>query len=294
MKQAYLFCKKIGKNLHFLMFVNGFILASIFYFVMQSRYENGLFAVIHSEIETHIDADDTHDSVVVKAMHACHDLLANRATTFQHASIDLGLAASLFHSTQVDLMTTKGACGSYSEVLARIIGTFHYPVRIAQMKAGNVWAAHNVVEAYTGTHWVLLDPTFDLAFVKPNHQLASFNDVHNDWAYYSKQVPTDYDPKYKYEDVRYTNWSKFPLVGPALKKLITAMSGEEYADGISMRVLFIDTYKAYYELFLLLESLLLIAMIRIYIRSRFFPSPNTPITVKNLTKYIKLSTEASS
>src|ERR1700761_6760898 len=109
MKQAYLVCKRIGKNLHFLMFLNGFILASILYFVMQSKYENGLFAVIHSEIETHIDADDTHDSVVVKAMHACHDLLANRAFTFQRGeSADLGMAATIFHSTQVDLMTTKG------------------------------------------------------------------------------------------------------------------------------------------------------------------------------------------
>jgi hypothetical protein len=230
---------------------------------------------------------------VVKAMHECHNLMANRASTFQRDVHDLGPAATIFHSTQVDLMTTDGACGSYSEVLARIIGTFRYPVRIAQMKCGNVWAAHNVVEAYTGNHWVLLDPTFDLAFVKPDHQLASFNDVHNDWAYYAKQVPKGYDPKYNYEDVRYSNWSKFPFVAPVLKKLLTAVSADEYADGISIRVLFIDTYKMYFELFLLLESLLLIATIRIYIQSRLFPSPNIPITLKNLTKYAKMSAQAS-
>jgi hypothetical protein len=162
------------------------------------------------------------------------------------------------------------------------------------MKAGGVWAAHNVVEAYTGTHWVLLDPTYDLAFVKPNNQLASFSDVHSDWAYYSKQVPEGYNPIYKYDDVRYSNWSKFPVVAPMIKKLLTRLSADEYADGISIRVMFIDTYKVYYELFLLLESLLLIATIRVYIRSRFFPSPNMPITVKNLTKYVRLSPEASS
>ena len=294
MKQAYLVCKRIGKNLHFLMFLNGFVLASIFYFIMQSKYENGLFAVIKSQIETRIDSDDTHDSVVVKAMHACHDLMSNRASTFENRPVDFGLATTVFHSTQVDLMTTKGACGSYSEVLARIITTFNYPVRIGQMKSGGMWAAHNVVEAYTGTHWVLLDPTYDLAFVKPNNQYASFNDVHNNWAYYSKQCPAGYDPVYKYEDVRYSNWSKLPLIGPLLNKALIAFSGDEYADGISLRVLFIDTYKVYFQLFLLLESLLLLATIRIYIRSRFFPSPNTPITVKNLTKYLKLSAEASS
>jgi hypothetical protein len=293
MKQAYVFCKRIGKNLHFLMFLNGFLLASIFYFLIQSRYENGLFAAIKTEIETHIDADDTHDSVVVKAMHACHDLMVNRAPIFGRIPVDLGPTASIFHSTQVDLMTTKGNCGSYSEVLARIITTFHYPVRIAQMKAGNVWAAHNVVEAYTGNHWVLLDPTFDLVFVQPNHQLASFNDVHQNWNYYAKQLPPGYDPKYRYEDVRYTNWSLFPGIAPVLKKAMVMLSSDEYADGISIRVLFIDTWQIYFQLALLLESLLLLVTIRISIRARF-PNRNTRITVKNLTKYFKLSTEASS
>ena len=293
MKQAYLFCKRIGKNLHFLMFLNGFLLASIFYFLIQSRYENGLFTAIKSEIETHINSDDTHDSVVVKAMHTCHDLMINRAWTFGRAPIDIGPSAGIFHSTQVDLMTTKGACGSYSEVLARIITTFHYPVRIAQMKAGGVWAAHNVVEAYTGNHWVLLDPTYDLAFVQPNHQLASFNDVHGNWAYYSKQVPPGYDLRYRYEDKRYTNWSKFPLVAPILKKLTVMLSGDEYADGVSIRVMLIDTWQVYFQLALLLESLLLLATIRISIRTRY-PNRTIRITFKNLTKYFKLSTEASS
>jgi hypothetical protein len=296
MKHAYLFCKRLGKNLPFLMFINGFILASILYFFIQSRYENGLFSVIKTDIETHLGPDDTHDSVVVKAMHVCHDLMSNRQSTFAHPTTDLtlGPAAGLFHSTSVDLMTAKGACGSFSEVLARIITTFHYPVRIAQMKAGGVFAAHNVVEAYTGTHWVLLDPIFNVYFVDRNHHLASFNDVRQDWSYYSRQVPVGYDMKYRYEDVRYTNFSKVPLVGPAIEKLLVLIAGKEYAGGISLRVIFIDTWQIYLQLAILLESLLLLAVIRIYIRSRFFPSPNTPITIKNLTKYVKLSTGAPS
>lgn len=276
MKQAYLFCKKLGKNLHFLMFVNGFVLASILCFFIQSKYDNGLFSVIHNDIESHLDADDTHDSVVVKAMHVCHDLLGNRQSTFSGATTDfrLGPEAGLFHSTSVDLMTAKGACGSFSEVLARIIKTFHYPVRIAQMKAGGVFAAHNVVEAYTGTHWVLLDPLFNLCFIDRHNQLASFNDVHQDWNYYSKQVPPGYDMKYRYEDVRYTNWSKFPLVGPAIEKLLVLVAGKEYADGLSLRVLLIDTWGLYLQLAILLESLVLLVAIRVYLRSRFIPNPN--------------------
>jgi hypothetical protein len=296
MKQAYLFCKRLGKNLPFLMFINGFILASILYFFIQSKYEHGLFAVIKTDIESHLGPDDTQDSVVVKAMHICHDLMSNRQATFAQPTTDLSLgpSAGVFHSTSVDLMTAKGACGSFSEVLARIITTFHYPVRIAQMKAGGVFAAHNVVEAYTGTHWVLLDPIFNLYFIDRNNHLASFNDVRQDWTYYAKQVPAGYNMKYRYEDVRYTNFSKIPLIGPAIEKLLVLIAGKEYADGISLRVIFIDTWQIYLQFAILLESLMLLAVIRIYIRSRFFPSPNTPITIKNLTKYVKLSTGAPS
>jgi len=294
MKQAYLFSKRLWKNLHFLMFLNGFILASCIYFFVQSKYENGLFSEIHSDIENKLGPNDTDDSVVVKALHVCHDLMSNRVYSFTGPSKDFGPAAGIFRSAQVDLMTSEGACGSFSEVLARIIKTFHYPVRIAQMKAGGLFAAHNVVEVYTGTHWVLLDPVFNAYFVDRNNHLASFNDVHQDWAYYSKQVPPGYDMKYRYEDVRYTNWSKFPLVGGAMEKLLVLTAGKEYADGISLRVVFIDTWGIYLQIALLLESLLILAVIRIVIRRRLSLHPNTRITVKNLTKYLKLPTEASS
>lgn len=287
MKYTIKFCKRLGKNLHFLMFLNGFLLASICYFLIQSKYENGLFSVIKSGIEAHVDSDDTNDSVAVKAMNTCYDLMSNRASTFMGAS-NLGPTAGIFHSAAFDLMTTQGACGSYSEVLARIIGTFHYPVRIAQMKAGGVFAAHNVVEAYTGSHWILLDPTYNLYFTKPNGQIACFNDVRQDWAYYSKQVPPGYNPVYRYEDVRYTNWSKVPFLFPALKNILVMVSGREYADGISLRVIFIDTWRIYYNLAMLLEVFLLLATIRIYIRKRALANPDTRLKAKNLSKYFKL------
>ena len=287
MKYIFKFCKRIGKNLHFLMFLNGFVLASIFYFFVQSKYESGLFSAIKTGIESHIDADDTNDSVAVKAMNTCYDLMSNRYPTFGGAA-NLGPEASIFHSATVDLMTTQGACGSYSEVLARIIGTFHFPVRIAQMKAGGVFAAHNVVEVYTGTHWTLLDPTFNLCFKRPDGQLASFKDVQRDWAYYSKQVPPGYNPMYRYEDVRYTNWTKVPVLFPALKNILVMVSGREYADGISLRVIFIDTWRIYYNLAMLLEVFLMLGTIRVYVRRRTQRNPGTRLKAKNLSKYFKL------
>src|ERR1700761_8614172 len=96
-------------NLYFLMFLNGFMLASFFYFKVQSSYEDGLFASIKNTIDANIDGNDTPDSVAVKAMGVCYHLMHNRQATFS-GSTNLGLAGSIFESTAVDLMTSRGAC----------------------------------------------------------------------------------------------------------------------------------------------------------------------------------------
>jgi hypothetical protein len=222
------------------MFLNGFLLATIFYFKMDYSYENGLFASINASIADQIDSNDTPDSVAVKAMNVCYHLMHNRASIFSNS--DLGPEAEIFHPVNVDLMTTRGACGSYSQVLARILQTFHFPVRLPQMEAGGVYAAHNVVEAMIGQRWILLDPTYNLCFVRPDGTLASFEDVHKDWSYYSRQVPTGYNPAYRYEDVRYSNWTKIPVLLPALRSLLNVVIGPERTRTFCLRVLFLDTY----------------------------------------------------
>src|ERR1700722_7998286 len=228
------------RTLPFLMFLNGFFLASIFYLKMDSSYENGLFASIKADIDSQIDSNDTPDSIAVKSMNVCYHLMSNKGSIF--ANSDLGPQADLFHSVTVDLETTRGACGSYSEVLTRILQTYHLPVRIAQMKADGVYAAHNVVETMVRQRWVVLDPTFNVFFVRPDGALASFADVSKDWAYYSRQVPPGYNPAYRYEDVRYSNWTKIPVVLPALKALLNTVIGRERTNGISIRILFLNSF----------------------------------------------------
>ena len=51
--------------------------------------------------------------------------------------------------TSMDLMTAKGACGSFSMVLARILQGYQFPVRIAQMKSDGCFGSHIVVEVLT-------------------------------------------------------------------------------------------------------------------------------------------------
>jgi hypothetical protein len=246
------------RNLHFLMFLNGFLLASIFYFKMDSSYENGLFTSIKADIDGQINSNDSPDSIAVKAMNVCYHLMCNKGSVF--AKSDLG--PSLFQSVSVDLMTTRGACGSYSLVLARILQTFNLPVRIAQMKVGNVYAAHNVVETLIRQRWIVLDPTFNLCFVRPDGTLAGFADVQKDWSYYSRQVPAGYNPAYRYEDVRYSNWTKIPVLLPALRSLLNVVIGPERTSKLSLRIIFLDTYSVCLYVALALYFPLLLVTLR--------------------------------
>jgi hypothetical protein len=230
--------------------------------------------------------------VAVKAMNTCFHLLSNKGSTFYNGN--MGPEADVIHSASFDLMTTRGACGSYSQVLARILKTYHIPVRIAQMKAGGYFGAHNVIEAQIGNDWVLLDATYNLCFHRPDSKLASFNDIRGNWTYYSKQVPPDYNPIYRYEDVRYTNWSKIPIISPAAKSMLSLFIGRERANTFSVRTLFMNTYQTYVYVLVALYLPLLLITIRGLVKTKIFPSPEIPVTIRNVFKYLRLRLQGTS
>jgi hypothetical protein len=260
---------------------------------MEAAYENGLFLSIKSSIDNKIDANDSQDSIVVKAMNSCSELMEDRATTFKHKG-PMGPQYDFFHPASVDLMTAGGACGSYSEVLARILQTYDYPIRIAQMKAKGIFADHNVVEVNTDHGWVVLDPTFNLYFVRPDAHLASFQDVKNNWEYYAKQVPPNYDLAYHYEDVRYSNWQKVPIVFPAIKGVLNLIIGKEKADTISIRTYLLKIYTIYFYLALFLYIPVLLFTIKRIIKTQLFPSQDIPFTFSNLVKYVRFPSRIQS
>jgi hypothetical protein len=253
---------------------------------MEASYEKGLFASIKNSINSRLDSDDTQDSILLKAMATCHDLMIDRAPVFG-GNNTIGLRSDFFHGTSVDLMTTQGACGSYSQVMAMILKTYHYPIRIAQMKANGTWAAHNIVEAKTSHGWVVLDPTYNAHWTRPDGRLASFDDVHNDWNYYSRQVPANYDMHYRFEDVRYSNWTKVPFIMPGIKGLLNLILGKADADTISMRTWFLEIYAIYFYVFLFLYFPIFLYTIRRLIQTKVFPNPDIPITFGNLVKYMR-------
>jgi hypothetical protein len=279
--------RRVFGNLYFLTFLNGFLLASLFYFKMEASYESELFQAIHSDISSRITTTESEDSVVVQVMHACHDLLVNRVSVFEGKQF-VGIKSDLLEPTSIDLMTARGACGSFSMVLARILQGYKYPVRIAQMKSNGVFAKHNIVEAKTRHGWVVLDPFFDVYFINPSQKLASFEDVKNNWEYYKTQLPPGYDMSYRYEDVRYSNWGKIPIVLPAIKKILDRVIGKQSADTISLRVYFLRIYNICFNVILVLFVIIFSYTLVNLIKAKVFPHKNTPVTFSNIYKYLRL------
>ena len=274
-------------NLYFLTFLNGFLLASLFYFKMEANYENDLFQAIHTDINSRITKTESGDSVLAKIMHTTHELLINRGPVFEGKQFG-GFKSDIIDPTSIDLMTARGACGSYALVLARIMQDYKYPVRIAQMKSNGIFAAHNIVEVQTPHGWVVLDPLFDVYFVNPSRNLASFDEVKNNWAYYKTQLPAGYDMNYRYEDVRYSNWTKIPVVLPAVKKILDLAIGKPEADRISLRTFFLKKYSIGYVLTLLLFIFVFASTLIKLIQAKVFPSKNIPVTFPNIYKYLRL------
>ena len=279
--------RRVFGNLYFLTFLNGFLLASIFYFQMEANYEKQLFQAIRSNINSNINTADTKDSVLVKVMHACHDLLVMRGSVFEGKQFG-GFESDLLVPTSIDLMTARGACGSFTMVMARLLQGYDFQVRIAQMKSDGIYAAHNIVEAKTRHGWVVLDPFFDVYFINPNNQLASFEDVKNNWNYYIPQLPSGYEMKYRYEDVRYTNWKKIPILFPAIKKILDLSIGKQEADSISIRTYFLRKYVICLNIVLVIFFIVFSFTLMKMIKAKVFPQKNIPITFSNVYKYLRL------
>jgi hypothetical protein len=137
------------------------------------------------------------------------------------------------------------------------------------MKVDNKYGGHILLEAKTSKGWVVLDGSYDLFFKNPDGNLASFADVQGNWEYYKKQLPQGYNYAYRYEDVRYTNWNKIPIMMPFIKSVFALFMGKN-ADTFSMRTYFIRKFHVLFQCTIFIYStLLLIAMYRYFRKNRY-------------------------
>ena len=263
---------KVFRNNKIFYFLNGLMLGVLFYFYSESAYEKQLFGAIASNISYELPTaqPSRNDSIITRSLRITHSLEKNRLTVFGAFEFK-GFKAETIQPVTFDLMTGKGACGSNAYVLARILQEFQIPVRVAQMKVNGLFGGHIIVEAKPHQRWIVLDALYELSFKRPDGNLAGFQDVSQSWEYYRNQVPGDYNPDYRYEDVQYTNWNKVPVLMPLLRKILVWVKGEEFVQTLSLRAVFLQKFSVLFYSFLILYILILLIrayLFRVYHRKK--------------------------
>ena len=201
------------------------LLVSIAHLWMRGEYEDRVFerlvaAVVRPEM------DEQQKALAV--LHAVHETIETRNAVLRERVVD-HLAGRLFENALDVILIEGGQCGDHSMVLTRALQVAGLEARAVQMNVRGTWGGHIVAEAKIDGRWVALDSLFDLAFVKPNGELATVAELHADWEAFADQVPDTYDRDASYRDYRRTNWESVPVLMPAAKALMTATLGSEAA-----------------------------------------------------------------
>ncbi|MFT4635820.1 MAG: hypothetical protein ACI854_000705 [Arenicella sp.] len=239
-------------------FLHGVFLVLIVVLYSMSSYEDALYdQLVNKFTETSMSQQEMALSLLSES----HMLLNSRHKLFSGDDY-IGMRDSLFRSADVQLIDARFSCGSYSHVLGRLLQRAGFEIRLAQMKCDNVWGCHIVLEAKVDDRFVSLDSLYNVAFIRSDGKLASFSEVGENWSDYKRQLPSGYPDWFAYEDVRYTNWSKIPLLMPAAKNLLSVFIGDK-VNRVSVRSLVLNVYKAY--LYILMTGYLMLIFFNIYV-----------------------------
>lgn len=253
-----------------MLFFVGFLLAGSLIFHFLADYEKRVFASLAGQVRKSA-ASSNDDSLFKTAVHTTFELLEVRSRVFGQEETG-GVIDNIIHPVAADMTTAEGSCGSYSIVLARVLYSLGYESRFAQMKTSNGTVGHIVLEARSQHGWVVLDPRYDLYFSRPNGQLASFDEVSANWQAYKNSVPANYDQRYNYAGVRYTNWQKIPVLMPALHHTLSLFMSKDTLDHFSLRPYFLRKYVVCRNLLLLAAGLLCTILLPRMFRTRLYKS----------------------
>jgi len=202
---------------------------------LETNHEKQIFNNLAQAVKTN-SANKNDTALILCALEKTWNLMHQRATIFRGLE-KLSINQKLFGGADKDLMYGSGACGGYSMVFANTLKTMGLPVRIAQLKLTNgVWGGHIVIEYYSSTlnKWVMIDPLFQYVAHTQSGWLNA-KEAAQQWEQL-EEVPQELYSKFRFVDVRYTNWDKYHGLFKPLRWLLRIIRGEEYTSTFSMRV----------------------------------------------------------
>ena len=233
------FClrQRFVKVAHFFLFV------LLIYILIEWQHEDNLYKNIGKMAE--LKASSKVDTAIVKsAMISINDIMTSRHELFRGHEKQ-SWKQDVFQSADIDLMYGSGACGGYSKVLARTLQMRGYNVRIGQLKTLSYgYGGHIIIEYYSNLlhKWVMIDPLFKWIAKKENGDMASIKEVAKNWNAYAKTMPTELRQKFQFNNVRYTNWTKWGGISKPYYYLAKLFKGEQYADTICLRMYTLSSF----------------------------------------------------
>lgn len=224
-------------------------LLTIGFLYLERQHEDALYINIIRATKANHPSAKTDTAYIRSLMETINTMMYNRLAIFNNTE-RLSLKNRLFHSVDADLMYGQGACGGFSNVLSRSLQLSGYKVRIGQMKVNGLFGGHIIVEVFLKQQqrWAVIDPLFLLTFSGKDGNWTGFDEIKNNWEHFSQLVPADYNPAYRYEDVRYANWGKIPVAGKLIYSSLQLLLGKEKAQGISIRPFLLNKYALWLKL----------------------------------------------
>ena len=215
----------------------------LIFILIEWQHENNLYRNIGRM--AHRGASSKADTAVVQAaMTSINSIMQSRSALFQ-AQEQLSWKQDLFQSADIHLMYGSGACGGYSMVLARTLQVLGYDVRIGQLKViEGGWGAHIIIEYYSDLlhKWVMIDPLFTFIPRTKGGNMASVKYVAKHWSDFEAQMPDEFKNRFRYDNVRYTNWDKFGGIPKIYYHTAKLFMGKAYADTICLRMYRLSTF----------------------------------------------------
>jgi hypothetical protein len=242
------------------------------YFLKKWRDEDGLFLRLINDLREEKSVTKyNEDSLITNSLHMVHHLL--NKNNKESLNKEDNFNATWIQSSESELEYVRGACGSYSMVLARVLKTEGFDVKIGQLLTDKVHANHIIVEVKKmAGKWIVLDPFYDLYFINREGALAGFEEVRDDWDYFKLNLPDNYYHEYRFKNIRYTNWGRFPVAGKIARKIFSLTIGEERTSKLSIRTFILNKYRIFFFLVLLFyfPFLILILVIRKLLKKKVF------------------------
>lgn len=234
---------------------------------VEADYENRLYdALVANALKT--PSSMSRQEKVLALMQTTHTTVVTREPLFRDIAIR-GVHAVLLRSGDTELLQADGSCGSCAHIFAEACQRIGIPVRCCQLSDSRDQTEHVIAEALVDGRWVVVDPLFPQVFHDSSGKLVGCAEVNANWEYYKNQAPKYREFGYQFGNVRYTNWSKIPVVMPMVRELLKWIFGEQRTNTFSLRTYCLNIYATYFRILLGFTIVLNVFLIlREWLRSR--------------------------